>query len=393
MIFKTNPAYGARAYYYLHVSSYQKETLANKDVEQLKKKGYTAIARREKIPNKGYWYRVYVGPFSAHMEAYLKAKELKKKKIVDYAAIQKKSAPIGGDLATATAVATTTSKPSKTTSEAVKTTPPQEPVEVASSKSSSEKSSKKTESSTTDKKSTKKDFGLSKEGSGRNMGKGKFALGFRQSYQEVEPDLTKRTLTTSDGTTTNTQNVPITGTENERLTSMHISSLFFRWGLADWFEVFGGGGVSYKEFSNFHPAYGGGLRLNLFDFNGFYGALQGEYVTGTVEYEYDSVTGNKWHKEADWEEIFAKGELGITRQKFTAYVGGSYLNYQEETKRQLLTNIPAPFTSYVFNDELEEKSFGAFGGVTFNLSPSFLLNIEGQGINKKGVFGSLEYQF
>jgi hypothetical protein len=118
MIFKTNPAYGARAYYYLHVSSYQKETLANKDVEQLKKKGYTAIARREKIPNKGYWYRVYVGPFSAHMEAYLKAKELKKKKIVDYAAIQKKSAPIGGDLAKATAVATTTSKASKTTSEA-----------------------------------------------------------------------------------------------------------------------------------------------------------------------------------------------------------------------------------------------------------------------------------
>ena len=225
------------------------------------------------------------------------------------------------------------------------------------------------------------------------MGKGKFSLGFRQAYQEVEPDLTKRTLTTSDGTTTTTQDIPLTGTENERLTSMNISSLFFRWGLADWLEIFGGGGVSYKDLSYVNPAYGGGLRLNLFDFGGFYGALQGEYGTGTVEYEYDSVTANKWHKKADWQEIFAKGELGLARQKFTAYVGGSYLNYQEETVRQLLTNIPAPFISYVFNDELEEKSFGVYGGVTFNLSPSFLLNIEGQGINKKGVFGSLEYQF
>jgi hypothetical protein len=392
-IFKPSPVSGAKPYYYLHVSSYQNESLAAKDVERLKKKGYTAISRRENIPKKGYWYRVYVGPFSAHMEAYLKAKELKNKKIVDYAAIQKKSAPIGNDLAIATAVVTTSSKTPKTTPEAVKTARPEEPVETSSSKSSSSKSAEKTQSSTTSKKSSKKNFGLTKEGSGRNMGKGKFALGFRHTYQEVEPDLTKRTLTTFDGTTTTTQNIPVTGTENERQTSMHISSLFFRWGLADWFEVFGGGGVSYKEFSNFNPAYGGGLRLNLFDFDGFYGALQGEYGTGKVEYEYTSITGNNWHKEADWQEIFGKGELGLAREKFAVYVGGSYLFYQEDTVRRLITNIPAPFESFVFKDVLEEKSFGAFGGVTFNLSPSFLLNIEGQGFNKKGVFGSLEYQF
>jgi len=392
-VFKPNLVSGAKPYYYLHISSYQKESLANKDVERLKKKGYKAIARREKIPNKGYWYRVYVGPFSAHMEAYLKAKELKKKKIVDYAAIQKKGAPIGGDLATAAVIATTASKAPKATSEAVKPTAPKEPVKVSSSEPSPSKSSGEAKAKNTGKKSSNKNFGLSKEGSGRNMGRGKFALGFRQAYQEVEPDLTKRTLTTFDGTTTTTQNIPLTGTENERTTSMHISSLFFRWGLADWFEIFGSGGVSYNEFSDFQPAYGGGLRINLFDFNGFYGAIQGEYGTGKVEYEYTSTSNDKWHKEADWQEIFGKGELGLARPKFTAYVGGSYLYYQEDTVRRLITNIPALFTSYVFNDELEEKSFGAFGGVTFNLSPSFLLNIEAQGINKKGVFGSFEYQF
>lgn len=389
MIFKPSPASAASSYYYLHVSSYQKESLANKEVDQLEKKGYSATARREKVPNKGYWYRVYVGPFTAHMEAYLKAKEMKQKKIVDYAAIKKTSAPIGGDSELSTPTVAATLKPPKvTTSESVK-----EPAKASSSASAASKSPEKTKSSTTKKKTLKKYSTVSREGSGRNMGGGKVALGFRQTYQEVEPDLTNRILTTSDGTTTTTQNVPITGTENERTTTMYISSLYFRWGLTDWFEIFGSGGGSYYELSDVQPAYGGGLRINLFDFNGFYGALQGEYDTGKVEYDYISVTNQEWHKEADYQEVFAKGELGLARPRYALYVGGSYLYYQEDTVRRLITNIPAPYTSYVYNDELEEKSFGAYGGVTFNLTPSFLLNIEGQGINKTGVFGSLEYQF
>ena len=362
--------------------------MANKEVERLKKKGYQATVRREKIPKKGYWYRVYVGPFTAHMDAYLKAKELKQKKVVGYAAIKRMSTPLGGELQTTTPTVTAALMPPKVTS----SEPVREPVK-ASSASTGPKSSEKTKSAKTKKNSSKKYFGTSREGSGRNMGGGKFALGFRQAYQEVEPDLTKRTLIASDGTSTTTQDVPINGTENERLTSMHISSLFFRWGLTDWFEVFGGAGVSYREFSDFQPAYGGGLRFNLFDVNGFYGALQGEYSAGRVEYAYASVTGNEWHKEAEWQEGFAKGELGLARPKYALYLGGSYLYYREDTIRRLITNIPAPYTSFMFKDELEKKGFGAFGGVTFNLSPSFLINIEGQGINKKGIFGTLEYQF
>ena len=141
-----------------------------------------------------------------------------------------------------------------------------------------------------------------------------------------------------------------------------------------------------------------GLRLNLFEvkeggLRGFYGALQGEYSAGTVEYNYNSTNGSEWYKDTDWQEIFAKGELGIARRTFTGYVGGSYLNYQEETERQLLNNIPPPYISYVYNDDLEEKGFGAYGGVVIKLSPSFRLNIEGQGFNKKGISGSIEYQF
>ncbi len=245
LIFKPTPVSGAKAYYYLHISSYQKESLANKDVGRLKKKGYHAIARREKIPDKGYWYRVYVGPFSAHLEAYLKAKELKKKKIVEYAAIQKKGSLIGSDLVTATATGATPSRAAKETpkvspTKKEKTTRPSKSVKASSTEPPASKSSG-------EKKSPKKYFGLSQEGNGRNMGRGKTALGFRHSYQEVEPDLTKRTLTTSDGTTTTTQNIPIVGTENERRTSMHTDSLYFRWGLTDWLEIFGSGGISYNE--------------------------------------------------------------------------------------------------------------------------------------------------
>jgi len=332
------------------------------------------------------------------MDAYLKAEELKNEKVVDYCSVQEKGAPIGSPPATATKTRTTTSQTVKSTPEVSppekeKIPPPEQPVKETSMKTTASKSSGETQTSKTKKKKSKKASGLSKGGYGRNMEGGTVALGFRYIYQEVEPDLTKRTLTMSDGTTTTTQNIPITGTEIERNTSMHIPSLYFRWGLANWLEVFGGGGVAYDEYSDVNPAYGGGLRLNLFDFKGFYGALQGEYGVGTVEYEYDAVNGSKWHKKAEWTEIFAKGELGLARNSFSLYLGGSYLNYQEETERRLLSNIPAPYTSYVFNDELEEKSFGAFGGVVFNLSNSFFLSIEGQGINKKGVFGSLEYQF
>jgi SPOR domain len=399
---KPRPVYGVEAYYYLHVASYQTEASAEQDVERLKKKGLSAVAVGEQVPKKGYWYRVYIGPFSAHMEAYLEAQGLKKKKIVEYAAIMKKQFPI--DSAVAQSSATGSKSPAGKASPKInqtkneKITGPDKPVMATPAKPSSAKSSQKTQPPKAEMTSSPRYIGWPKEGYGRNMGGGKVALGFLFAYQEVDPDLTERTLTTSDGTTTTTQNVSIDGTENERNTSIDTASLSFRWGLTDWLEVFGSGGVSFYDSWDFNPAYGGGLRLNLFEvreggLRGFYGALQGEYSAGTVEYDYGSTNGSEWYKEADWQEIFAKGELGIARRSFTGYVGGSYLNYQEDTQRQLLTNIPPPYISYVYNDDLEEKGFGAYGGVVINLSPSFLLNFEAQGFNKKGISGSIEYQF
>ena len=135
------------------------------------------------------------------------------------------------------------------------------------------------------------------------MEAGKISLGFLFAYQEVDPDLTNRTLTTSNGTTTTTQNISLSGTENERSTTINTASLFLRWGLTDWLEVFGSGGVSFYNSSDFNPTYGGGLRLNLFEvkagsLKGLYGALQGEYSAGTVAYDYNSTSGSVWYKDA-----------------------------------------------------------------------------------------------
>ena len=142
---------------------------------------------------------------------------------------------------------------------------------------------------------------------------------------------------------------------------------------------------------------GGGLRLNLFQvkggrFRGFYGALQGEYLGGGLEYEYSS-SGSKVKKEADWQEFVAKGELGVARSRFATYIGGAYFHYREDTERRLLENLPPSLTSYVLKDDLEEKSFGVFGGIDINLTSAVLVNIEGQVVSQKSILGTLEYHF
>jgi hypothetical protein len=111
-----------------------------------------------------------------------------------------------------------------------------------------------------------------------------------------------------------------------------------------------------------------------------------------MAYEYSSA-GRKWKKEGDWEEFLARGELGVARSRFAVYLGGTYLHYREDTERQLLESLPSSLTSYVFQDDLEEESFGAYGGGVIHLTSSLLLNIEGQVFSQESVFVALQYHF
>lgn len=178
-----------------------------------------------------------------------------------------------------------------------------------------------------------------------------------------------------------------------------MDSLHVRFGLSNYLEVFAEIGGVYRTPSDLGLAYGGGLRLNLFQvkegrLRGFYGGLQGEYLGGEVEFEYSSSAGNKWKREAEWKELVAKGELGVARSRFATYIGAVLLHYREDTERERLEGLPSSLTSFVFQDNLkEEESLGVYGGVIARLTPAVFLNIEGQVISQNSIFGALEYHF
>jgi hypothetical protein len=243
---------------------------------------------------------------------------------------------------------------------------------------------------------------MEKRGKGRNINKNTWGIGIQHIYLKTNTELTKRQLSTSNGTATTLTEVPITADiVNGFPTTSHIDQLYLRFGLSESFEIFGGIGGSYNDsISDAKPSYGVGLRLNLFQtggdsINGFYGAVQGEYiVVDECREEYKTVTGERWGKSADFKSLNSKIELGITRSNLNIYVGGSFLTYKEDTERNLLDNMPAGLVSAMYQDELEEEdAFGVFGGLSYYLTPSILLNIEGQYGNHNGGSVSVEYHF
>ena len=345
-------------YYYLHAGSFriQKDTI--KFIEKLQRHGYKAVAKYKKIADQGYWYIVYIGPLSSKKEANLTIRSLRKKKLAKYIAVHQKRSLISSDLKTGKQAA------DKKTTKAKKPS-----AQVAAAKMT----------------------GLTQRGIGRNIAQRNFALGYRHSYREVGTEVTKRKQITSTGSST----VAISDSEKDNFpTSMHIDSLYARYGLTDYLEIFLEAGVGYKELSSTSFVYGGGLQLSLFEvesgvLKGLYSSLSGAYLSGAVEYEYDSPAGNKWNKEAEFKGLSVKGELGIIRSRFAAYLGAVFLNYNETTKRDKLTG-----TSLIYEDELEnENHFGGFAGVEIYMTPSALIKVEGQVISQKSIFIALEYHF
>jgi hypothetical protein len=235
-------------------------------------------------------------------------------------------------------------------------------------------------------------------GKGRNINKNTWGIGIRHIYLKTNTDLTKRQLLTSDGAATTLTEIPVTSAiDNGFPTSSHIDQLYIRFGLSEFLEIFGGIGAAYN--SEVKPSYGGGLRLNLFQTGGerfyrFYGAVQGEYILGESKEEYQAVSGERLGKSADFKSLNSKIEFGITHSNMNIFVGGSFLTYKEDTERNLLDNLPAGLVSAMYLDELEEEdAFGVFGGLSYYLTPSILLNIEGQYGNHNGGSVSVEYYF
>lgn len=408
----------AQQYYYIHVASYRAKENATRAARDLKQKGYPSVVSGERVRNKGYWYRIYVGPISSLPLAKKQSSELKKRGLTKYTAIYQKSlirddsgkrvrtAKKAAPIATATAgikrsrpakAAPPVGKKPKTIQatqqrvEAAKKAPP--PV------SFKEERPPKPEGKISERPSE----GVSKfqrRGYGRNISAGKLAFSLRQTYREVNTELTDRTQIESDGVTTTKQNLPISSSEkNDFDTDMNLSMLRAGLGLTDFLEVYGEVGACYDDFEDFNLAYGGGARLNLFEvktgtLRGLYSALEANYLKGKLETEYQSIAGNRFSKDADWWDFTGKGEIGLTRNRFAVYLGGTYFVYREDTDRKQLENLPPGLISVKYEDDLEEEnSFGAYGGLSLALTPGLLVNVEGQVFTESSITGAIEYRF
>jgi hypothetical protein len=438
---------GAESYYYIQISSFRQEKRAVKYVETLQDQGYNAVAKRERIPNRGYWYRVYIGPFSSLEEANMKRTEAIDRKLSQHPFITKTDSVITSSIGKPPEkegkkvpverekeipevsplaeyippppeqpgeIPSPPEKPSEET-EALPEEAPAQPEELKEALPAPEKppaaekmpplvpsleeheeikapppqeAPTKSPAKIKEKAPREKIERIPRE-NGRNMGRDQFSLGLKHTYRHISLNLTKRTCITSDDSATTVKD----GDDN--LTKFHMDSLRGRYGVTDYLEVFAEIGGAYRELFDFNFVYGGGLRLNLFQvkrglLRGFYSALQGEFLYGEVDYEYDSITNDTWEKKSEWEEFVLKGELGLVHPRFTAYIGAFYFDYQEETERELLEDLPP----VLLKDELEEEeSFGAFGGIDINLSSKLLLTVEGQVNGQKSIFGTLEYRF
>jgi len=411
----------AQKYYYIHTGSFRAKENATKVARDLLQKGYPSVVSGERVQNKGYWYRIYVGPISSLQQAKRQSSELKKRGLTKYTAIYKKSliqddsrktvrtAKKAAPIAAATA-GIKRSQPS-TTAPSVGKKPPS--MQVSKQRVEAAKKAPPTVSPTEERpkekypppkpdariseKPSKETSELQRRGYGRNISAGKLSFSLRQTYREVHTELTDRTRIDSDGTTTN---VPISSSEkNDFDTDMNLSMLRVGLGLTDYLEVFGEVGACYDDFEDFNLAYGGGARLNLLEIKtgslrGFYTALEADYHKGKLETEYQSIAGNRFSKDADWWDFTGKGEIGFTRKRFAVYVGGTYFVYREDTDRKQLENLPPVLTSRKFEDDLEEEnSFGAYGGVSLALTPGLLVNVEGQVVTQSSITGAIEYRF
>jgi hypothetical protein len=69
----------------VHVTSMQSESGAHLEIKLLREAGYPALIRRIEVPNKGLWYRIYVGPAETKEAAAEIARDIKQSGVRKYA--------------------------------------------------------------------------------------------------------------------------------------------------------------------------------------------------------------------------------------------------------------------------------------------------------------------
>jgi len=409
--------------YLLQLASFKKRQNAVQFADRLGAMDETAQIEAAEVPQKGTWYRVQLGPYDSWKDADTKKVDLRKKGISFKNALIRKQAVPSPSTIQKIEVTKPALPASSSESQQAVIQPDQSQASVASTAESDDTPRKLETASAAD-----SDAGMSTtiaaktstsdtpkkplpvqnspaashsyaRGSGRNMAKNNIALSLRHMSVKFDTELTGRDMVYSDSTREATAD----DVDAFRFdTSMQIDTLRVRYGLTDYLEIFGDIGAAY-DLDDPDPqlVYGGGARLNLFSKvlglgQQLYGAVQGDYLGGELETDYDSSAGNNWKKEADWAAISARLELGIIMgPSLLYYLGGLYVDYDEETDRRPtedLAQLPDNFAYYA--DDLEgEENYGFYGGLEYRFAPHWMLTIETQYINQTSVVGGVQYQF
>ena len=82
-----------KSYYTLHIQSFKNAAPAKSSAEMLTGKGYYTWWEKATIPDKGEWYRVYLGKQENKAEASALGKKLKAAGIIDYYAVHRIKEP------------------------------------------------------------------------------------------------------------------------------------------------------------------------------------------------------------------------------------------------------------------------------------------------------------
>ncbi|MHC4638630.1 MAG: SPOR domain-containing protein, partial [Planctomycetota bacterium] len=258
----------------------------------------------------GDWYRVYIGPFPSRQAAKQKATELKKKGIIDYAAIKRQDSRV----ATTTAISAPVVKkevktplqqpvsqvqqpqPPLEAKATTQATPPPAPKKVVKQEAAVPPPQKKPP-----KVKSRPPMRTIRGGKGRNIARGNVVFGFTHIYREINTELTERL---ENGVPT----IIDDDLKDNFPTTMNQDTLSLTLGVTDYFQFFAQGGIAYDDLSEPGFVYGGGLRLNLFQTTtdnilpGFYAAIHAAYLSGEFEEEFESINGNKFERESEWQE-------------------------------------------------------------------------------------------
>jgi hypothetical protein len=402
-------------YYYLQTGSFRTLQNAMRQSEQFGRHNLRAIINGENVSDLGFWYRVYLGPFSSWKQAADQALDLRKKGIfTEKTLVRKKSQLILGNLEEQ---ANTKEQHTQTVNEKMPAAAGlSQEKELVVQKEPAAMVPAEEKSSTVAPAAAQKPQMVTlpapqenpvhlakndaRNGKGRTVGRGRLAVSAKHTAVEVQTEISTRKLVTSNGTTTSSQYISVAGIhKNDLPTFMHMDTARIRYGLTDYAEIFADIGVAYDDISDTELVYGGGIRMNIFEpanqrLGKFYFDFIGEYLAGKYDSEYSTDGGYKWNKKADWWWFTEKIEMGVIRSEFTGYIGGALFFYNEKTERHLLKNIPTQYVSYRYEDELTQQTkVGFYGGIVYHFSPKFSLNIEGQLVNQESLSGALEYKF